>query len=163
MSYQVDLFGFLDQLSMGKNIYSTLSPEEQKELQPVVVYRWLSCTSNGEQLVNLSKINHLVFNIRDKDLLFSIMAASCSGRKQRYKWIKAPGQVSAPTAVNVVLTALQCSPKEALMYIPHFSPDDIIESAERQGLEAKEITKLKQELKDGFGKSATASKKSARK
>lgn len=152
MAYVVDLFGFLNSLSKGVNPYRTLSEAEQKELQPVVIYRWLSGCSSGTQLQKLADINHLIFTITDKAMVFDLLAGACDGKSYRYKWMKAPGSQSAPLCLQVIMRAYNCSEREAKMYLPKENADDIYESAELQGMDDADLTKLAQELKDGHAK-----------
>jgi hypothetical protein len=152
MAYNVDLFGFLNSLSKGVNPYREMTEIEQKELQPVIIYRWLSGCSSGHQVQKLAELNHFIFTISDKATLFDLMAAACDGKSYRYKWIKPAGSQSAPICLKVIMTAYNCSEREAIGYLPKLDANDIYESAEMQGMDDATLTKLIQELKNGHAK-----------
>ncbi len=160
MASDFDLFAFLGQLNAGKmDAYENLSDEAKKAASPLVVARWLTGTSDPGQLIRLNMVvNPYIFSLgQDKNLLFKLMAAACTGPK-RVSWMKMPGTGSkhSKLAVQAVMHVYECSSREANHYLVQLSADDVLQCAESAGFDKADITKLKSELKDADGPRGTA-------
>jgi hypothetical protein len=159
MSVEFDLFAFLGQLNAGKlTAYEDLSEEAQKAASPFVISRWLVGTSDPGQIIRMNAfVNPYVFPLgAEKNLLFKLMAASCTGPK-RVSYMKPPGSTSKnpKLAVEVVMKVYDCSSREANHLLGLMSADDVLQCAEQAGLDKAEMTKLKAEYKDSDGSRGT--------
>lgn len=150
-----DLFAGLGQLSRrNMQYYSELKPELQKSAVPLVMSRWLTGTSDRLQLIRLNTfVNPYVFSLgQDKDLLFRLMAASCTGSTMRYQWIKSPGAKTTIGLQEAVTTAYyECSRREAAEYLPCITGEQFIQMGEELGWSEDEMKKLKKEVEGGSG------------
>lgn len=150
-----DLFAGLGQLSRrNMQYYSELKPELQKSAVPLVMSRWLTGTSDRLQLIRLNTfVNPYVFSLgQDKELLFKLAAASCTGSTMRYQWIKPPGGKSDMPLREAVTTAFYaCSRREAKEYLPCIDADQFIQMGEELGWSEDEMKKLKKEVEGGSG------------
>lgn len=102
-------------------------------------------------------VNPYIFPLgAEKNLLFKLMAASCTGPK-RVTYMKPPGSASKnpKLAVEAVMQVHECSSKEANHLLELMSPDDVLQCAEQAGLDKAEMTKLKAEYKDSDGSRGT--------
>jgi len=155
MATDFDLFAFLGELNAGKlTAYENLSDDTKKAASPVVVGRWLTGTGDQAQIMRLNTfVNPYIFSLgSEKNLLFKLMAASCTGPK-RNTWIKAPGTGSknSKLAIEAVMRVHDCSSREANHLLVQMSGDDVLQCAEQAGFEKADITKLKAEYKDNDG------------
>lgn len=148
--HKVDIFKLLDRLSLGeKDVFSSFTPEEQKTIAPLVIMRWLSCTSSPGQILKLNYfVNHLVFVFaKHPDLLMKLMACCTDKRSTRYTWlgVKKSGG-SKKLSVQVIQAYYNYSSREAVQYLPLLTKEDILGMAEQLGWDKPEIVKLKKEL-----------------
>ena len=149
MSAKFDLFSFLDKLNHRDfNAYTELSAEDKKAVSPLVVMRWLSGTSDPAQLLMLNEyVNKYVFNLgTEKELLFKLMAACCSGGVRRVSWIKGPSAPKNTLSADVVRKTYECSTREAVSYLEVLTELDIMNMAEDLGWSKEELKKLKLEI-----------------
>lgn len=149
---RADIFGFLSKVNnKDRTCYSSLPEEERKTLAPLVIQRWLTGTSDAQQIYLLNEIvNPLIFDLnKHPDLLFQLMVACSSGTRRRYAWKKAKSKktTSMPTTVHVVSELFGYSKAEALEVIPILSDNDILDIANEVGTQPDELKKLKKELK----------------
>lgn len=145
--------------------YDRLSPEDKKAASPYVIARWLTGTNDQEQLVRLNTfVNPYVFSLgTEKELLFKLMAAACTGRTRRYTWLKMPtGKLSSKMKLEVVMQYYEASSREATSYLQNISGETLMEMAEELGWDKDELTKLKKEIGDGSGSSEKASSSKAK-
>lgn len=148
--HKVDIFGLLDKLSLGdKDVLSSYTEEEQKTISPLVIMRWLSCTSDPRQIVFLNAlVNHQIFAIpKHPGLLFKLMACCTNKQKTRYTWLgqKKTGGTKK-LSVQVIQTYYNYSSREAVQYLKILTKEDLIGMAEQLGWDKSELTKLKREL-----------------
>lgn len=144
-----DLFGFLEKLNARKiNAYNELSDEDKKSFHPFVIMRWLTGTNDPAQIVRLNAFaNRYVFSLgENKNLLFSLLAASCTGGVKRVSWLKAPGQINTKLAEKVLQERFKISSREVESYRSLLEPTDILQYAEDLGWDKDVMKKLEQEL-----------------
>lgn len=149
---KLDLFKLLDAISKkNKTYYRELSPEEQKEVAPLVIMRWLSGTKDPTQVFFLNQVvNPFVFDLsKHKELLYMLMTVCTDGKFKRYTWQKAKGKLipAMPVSTGVLKQYYNYSTKEALDVLPIMGESDIIALAELQSYEKDEISKIKAEFK----------------
>jgi hypothetical protein len=150
-----DLFQGLSDLSKRDVYwYKKLSDDDKKAAAPFVIARWMTGTNDIAQLVRLNTfVNPYIFSLgTEKGLLFSLLAASATGKSKRYSWIKAPGAKSATKLrLEVIKQYYEVSTREAAGYADTIEAEDILAMAEECGWEKEEIAKLKKEVGDGSG------------
>lgn len=161
----IDLFASLGEIGKKRNQqwYTNLSEEDQKTAHPFVIGRWLTGTSDPAQIVRINTfVNPYLFSMgKDKDLLFKLLAASCTGSTARYRWIKGPASASSTAmAAQVMADYYEVTTREAVRYLDNTSHDTIIEMAEELGWDKEAMTKLKKELGNGSGSVEKSSSKS---
>lgn len=153
-----DLFTFLDKLSRRDlNAYSDLSEDDQKEFHPFVIARWLTGTTDRAQIIRINETVNLYTFKLDKEILFKLCAAACTGKSSRYSWIKAPVQSSTKLSIDVIMQKYNASLREAKGYLPLLESSDLLEFAAELGWSKEEQKKLTLELdKDGTRSGSTA-------
>lgn len=162
---EFDLFAFLGQLSKrDPEAYNKLSEEGKKQAHPFVIMRWLTGTSDQAQIVRINEfVNPYVFKNPDKEFLFKLLAAACTGNTNRYKWIKGPSTPSSKLSISVIMGTYNVSSREAQDYLQFLNATDLTQFAEDLGWAKEEIKKLTVELgKDDIepGRPKKLSKKS---
>lgn len=163
MNQKFDLFAGLAALGSKNNKwFESLSLEGQKAAAPFVMARWMTGTSDPEQIVRINRyVNPYLFSgTADKAALFKLLAATATGRTKRYQWIKAPGAKSKTHVLEVIKRYYDCSTREASTY--EIAAADILEMAEELGLDKEELLKVKKELDDGSGSAASSGTKPAK-
>jgi hypothetical protein len=138
--------------------YASLTEDEQKALQPFLVMRWMTGTSNALQVILVNEvINPYAFSLTNhKELLWKLLTICNVGKKQRYSWLKLPAKAtsSKPVANKVVRQMYNYSTTEANDALRVLSRDDVLSMAADLGLQPDDIAKLKRELKDDSGESS---------
>ena len=145
---KLDLFSVLDKFStINIDYFNKLSDDDKKSLAPVVIMRWLSGTKDKTQILNINHfVNPVVFNMYShQDLLFKLMMASCSGKSQRFKWLKRNTTSKKPISIEIIKNYYKCSTREAKNYLAIHSVDDLIIMIEELGEDSALIDKLKKE------------------
>ncbi len=148
--HKLEIFRVLGELDK-KNIkfFDSLSEEEKKAFQPLVVSRWLSGTSSKQQLFLLNEIvNQYVFALcNHKALLYKLMIICTTGRLQRYAWNKQLSKGSShPFTIKAIQQYFGYSSKDAEKVINLLSNDDISLMAEESGWQDEDLNKLRKEL-----------------
>lgn len=150
--HKFQIFDVLNHLSK-KNIkfFDDLSEEDLKAIQPYVLIRWLSGSSNPIQVLLLNEIaNQYVFSLQQhKPLLIKLLLSCTSGNTQRYQWSSMAKNAngSFPAACGVVKQYFGYSTKEAKQALPLLTNDDIMQFAGDIGLQKEDVVKLRTELK----------------
>lgn len=149
---KLDIFKVLGNISNKKYAYyNTLSEEEVKAFQPLVVMRWLTGTRDPAQIYFINElVNPLVFNLaKHKHLLYDMMAISTTGSTSRYQWKKAKSKKSSnmPNVTRVVQDYFKYSLSDAADVIPLLSNDDIMTYAEELGRQPDVVSLIRKELK----------------
>lgn len=146
----LDLFKFLGALNKRDlQAYTKLTDEAKKEASALVIQRWLSGTSDPAQIIRLNEVaNPYIFALgSEKELLFKLLAAACTGRVNRTSWIKGPGSSTKRLSLVAIEEYYQCSQREAEEYLPRLDASDILRFAEDAGWDKDQIKKLTAELK----------------
>lgn len=156
-SRSLNIFNVLSRISTKDNeYYNALEGNERKELQPFVIMRWLTGTSDARQIYFINElVNRVVFDFtHHKQLLFNLLCVSTSGSARRYQWMKPASRKGAnlSTAIGVIKRYFKYNTREATEVLPILTNDQIMEFAEDLGLQKEEISKLKRELKTRDGK-----------
>jgi hypothetical protein len=148
----LDLFGFLGELNAGNTkAYAELTDEAKKAAHPLVIMRWMSGTSDAQQVMRLNTfVNPYVFSMgEDKELLFQLLGVAGTGYK-RNNWIKGPGQQKASKLLlETVAQAYECTNRDAGHLLELMDEEDVLRCAEELGLDKDQVTKLKADFKKG--------------
>lgn len=152
-THKLNIFSVLGNLSKGDvGFYAKLTDDEKKSLQPLVVMRWLTGTSDARQIYFLNElVNPFVFSLTNhKELLVDLMAVSSSKQFKKYTWEKAAVRRGSktPIAISVIQDYFNYSTKNAADALPILETASIIEYAEQLGKQPEVIKQLKKELKD---------------
>jgi len=161
-----DLFAFLGQLNRrDMHAYERLSDEGKKAASPLVIMRWLSGTSDQAQIVRLNTFaNRYVFSLgTEKELLFKLLAASCTGKVSRTNWIKGPSGTSTKLALEAIKARFEVSTREAEEYLRMLDPSDVVRFAEDAGWDKDQVKKLTTELGKDNESGSGSTPKSSRK
>lgn len=147
---RVDIFKVLNTLCSGDlDYWDKLEEEEQKQLAPLILMRWLSGTSSEAQLMMVNEfVNPYVFPLsKHPKLLFSLMAICAKSKNSKYSWIS---QKKAEPAKKLSLKALceyyNYSMREAKQQISLLSKEDILLIVDKLGWEKELLAKVKKEL-----------------
>jgi hypothetical protein len=148
--HKLDIFKVLGELDK-KNIkfFDTLSDEEQKAFQPLVVMRWLTGTSNKNQVNLINEVvNPYVFKFTNhKGLLYKLMTVCTTGRKQKYVWKKASTKGSTQSiTVKAIQQYYGYNRHDAENALKILSQDTLLEIVDELGWQDEELNKLRKEL-----------------
>lgn len=165
---KLDIFRVLKQVDLkNAEFFSKLTDEEKKAFQPFLIQRWMSGTYSPRQVVFLNElVNPFAFSLANhKDLLWYLMTICSGGKPQRYVWNKLPGKLSTarPVSVKVVQDYLQCSERHAHDALKCLTGNDILNIAEKLGMQTEELAKIRKEYKDEELKTDTIGSKSKNK
>lgn len=149
MSYNNNIFDILKRLG-NKNVeyFETLSEEQLKELQPLVLMRWMSGTLSGGQIVLLNNIvNPFVFSLPKHKMLLLYLLMISSFKGGRLQWKKPPKRQSKfPITVSALKQYYKYSAKQAEEVIQLHTNEQIMDIAGLCGFQKEELTELKKEL-----------------
>lgn len=151
--YKFDIFQILEKLSTkNRNFFESMSEEDLKAIQPLVLMRWMSGTSNSRQIYFLNElVNHFVFSLtKHKMLLIDLLMICGSGKPQRYNWLKPKSKktTSTPKAIEVIKEYYGYSTLEAIEALPLLDATDIISYAEYLGKQPDELKVISKEVKN---------------
>ena len=150
--FALDIFDLLRRINdpNSKDIYLTLSEEQQKAISPLVVMRWLSGTKDQRQIIALNTFaNKFIFPLAKHPHLQMQLLQACSSKTNgRGSWLGIKGGVKTNLRNEVLADYFDYSINEirALTVFP--SDEEIVMMAEELGWQKDEIAKLKKEQKD---------------
>lgn len=149
MSDRPDLFEFLGRINQADlPFYHALTDAQKKQFAPLVMMRWLTGTSDGEQIKRLNEhTNELMFNLsKHPDLLFKLMMAAGNKKATRFNFLRKGKPPSKhPTSLDILMRFYQCNSREAQIYLRNISKDDLMKMAAALGDDKETIKKLKKE------------------
>jgi len=148
-SEKLNIFDVLKRINSKKTDFTEA---ELKQLQPVVILRWLTGTSNEAQIniINSFANKHCWGLHKHKELLVNLMSTSTTGRFTKYQWLKRTTKKSSgslSTINSVVAQYYNYSLRQASGAANMLNDDVIIRYAEELGLQKDQMTKLKKELR----------------
>ena len=77
-THKLDIFRILNNINKKIDFYDTLTTEEQKSIQPLVLMKWLSGTSSMRQIAFLNEIvNPYIFTLSNHKKLLIWMLTIC--------------------------------------------------------------------------------------
>lgn len=147
--HKLNIFDVLKKLDTKQFNFDLLDESEKKALQPYLIMKWLSCTSNELQIQLINEfVNPYVFNLfQDKQLLCDLLSVVTSGRTKRYQWIKSNSTHAKPASIGVIKQYYQYNDCYANDALPLLSESDIIDMAEELGYQSADIKKIEKEWK----------------
>lgn len=150
--YKFDIFKLLERLSVkDKAFFDNMTPEDLKALQPLVLMRWMSGTTDTRQIFFLNELtNTMVFPLtKHKQLLLNLLMISSSGKAKRYFWNKAKNnkKTSTPHTIEVIKQYFGYSTIEAKEAMPLLNNEDILGYAAYLGLQDNTVKAVAKELK----------------
>ena len=150
--HKLDIFEVLKQINVkNTDFFTSLTDEEQKSIQPLVLMRWMSGNKSAQQIMMLNEFaNQYVFSLsNDKKLLMDLLTICSPGHSTRANWIKRKKQSTSktPLSLEVVKEIFHYSTKEALLSLHLIDNDTILMYAGELGRQSDEIKKLKVELR----------------
>ncbi len=151
--YKFDIFKLLDKLSLkDKKFFDDLSEEDLKALQPLVLMRWMSGTTDARQVFFLNELlNPMVFPLtKHKQLLLDLLMICSSVKVKRYFWNKTKNnkKTSTPHTIELIKQYFGYSTIEAKQALPLLSNEDILEYATYLGYQTTEVKAIKKELNE---------------
>lgn len=150
--YKFDIFKILERLSVkDRDFFTKMTDEDKKALQPLVLQRWMSGTSEARQIFFLNEIvNPLVFPLtKHKQLLLDLLEICGSGKTRKYFWNKAKNnkKTSTPKTIELIKQYYGYSTLQAKDAMPLLTDDDIMNFAWYLGKQPDEIKLINKELK----------------
>ena len=153
MTDKLDIFEVLQKINNHDvNFFDNLTDEQNKQIHPFVVQRWLSGTDNPLQISLINDhSNAQVFNTSHTNRLLAwyVLIACTIRGKQRYKWIKPPSKTTTgkSASIKVLKQAYNYSDTQGASAIQLLSVDDLCEIAEDLGWQQSEIQSIRKEHK----------------
>ena len=150
MATKINIFDVLHRVNTkDANYYAECSAEEQKQIQPFVLMRWMSGTSNPQQIILLNEFaNPFVFSLyKHKELQWMLLTACAPGKFKKYNWIKAPTQATSkkPLSAKVLKETYNYSETQANQTMHLTTGEHLIELATALGWQDADLAKLGKE------------------
>lgn len=149
--FALDIFDLLRRIDDPRagDIYPTLSSDEQKGVAPLVLMRWLSGTSDEQQLMLLNTFaNPSIFLLgKHPHLLLRLLQACSSKTPKRYQWLGIKSAKKSALSQDVVAEYYEMSLREVRLLNPFPATDEILKMAEELGFQKDDLAKLQKELK----------------
>ena len=144
---KLNIFDVLKQADKHNfDFYDNLTTDQQKEFSPWLVQRWIS--SKKLELVN--EITNPLIGSIPKGMAWRLFCAIGVPSVTKYSFIAPPKKLSSSKSdkiLTIIADHYKISNRVAATYLPLLGNDDIIEMAELQGIEDKEINDIKKLLK----------------
>lgn len=150
MKQKLDLFKLLNQISSGRmDFIETLTEEEMKEFQPVVINMWLSNPSDAIAARNYYSnliLNEHIFSLpKHKKLLFKLMCISQNMGKTSYTFPKSTKKKTNTTSVGVVMDYYNVSKTTAELYLKSLNKKIVLDLASQLGYDKDILKKVENE------------------
>lgn len=148
--HKIDIFAVLNKASTKDDQwFDTLTEDDQKQLHPLLIQRWLSGTSSAQQVFLLNEIvNPFVFSLfKHKQLLWQLCTVATSGKSQRYQWMgqKSEAGKNKPASTQVVADYYGYSLRHARDAVKCLTKEQIVDLATELGAQPETIAKIKKE------------------
>ena len=148
MSYKVDIFKLLGDMSKGKmSSIDSLSDEELKSVSPYVLQMWVrGASSNLEARIQLTNefVNPYIFTLQDHPkLLFKLLCyANGLNEEVRFQFKKKSSKKSTEFKVKTLMKYYNYNYSHASDILPLLNERDLLEIGEDLGYEKDELKKL---------------------
>jgi len=148
-TYKLDVFKVLDHIAKRDlAFWDTLTEEDIKGFQPVVVQQWLSGVTDAWQVFQInSLVNTLVFQLgqHNKQLLYQLMC--CAVNTKKHNWIKRKPLSNYPKALKVLSEYTGDAKRICKGYLNTYTNEDILTMCGELGYQKPDIALVKKELK----------------
>lgn len=130
--------------------YSSLSDDEQKQISPWVLMRYISSSDSVNELNEyfLEMVNSIVnvqFNTlrHHPELQMQLLQAIGLGRSMYHPWI-APGKRGEQSKLNTIISNLypNLNDEEVDLLIKNSTPEELSDTLDQLGYDKKEIKKI---------------------
>ena len=150
--HKYDIFEVLTKISTkDRDYFNNLSDEEFKNIQPLVLMKWMLGTSDPAQLYLLNKfVNPHIFEMnKHPRMIINGMLACAPGRFMKYRWFKGAGKgtSSAKMCTKLIQEVYHYNEIKASDALSLLSDEDVLELAEEHGYQPDDIKLIKKELK----------------
>lgn len=128
--------------------YRDLTESQKKEFSPWVIQRWLA----NKKLEFVDIVTNPLIHVIPPELAWRLFCVIGIPGSRRYGWNTPPKKLSSAKGgkvLKLIASHYSCSTRVAKTYIPLLSDEQILEIADIEGLEKKELTDLKRALKIG--------------
>lgn len=151
VKHKYDLFAVLGQVNTKKaDYYDSLPEEQQKQIQPLLIQRWMSGTNSARQVFLLNEVaNPYVFSLfKHKTLLWQLLTIAAPGKFAKYNWMSQKGakEHNQPVATKVVMEYYSYNSKHAQDAVKLLNCEQIITMANDLGYQPDVIAKIKKEF-----------------
>lgn len=144
-----DILGSIN--NKNSSFYDELEENQQKDIHPFVIMRWMSGSSDKRQIYMLNEVvNPYVFTLGNhKQLLINLLTICGPGSFRKYKWVKPPNKNkgNTPTIIKLVSEYFDYSSKTARESLPMLTRDDILSYSEQLGYDSEQLRNIIKELK----------------
>ena len=152
MSFKLDIFKLLGDIENPRagDIYTKLTADEKKGYAPLVVMRWLSGTSDKQQikLINEYTNPHVFALSKHPHLLLKLHQACSTKTGKRFTWLGIKGKKKGALAQKAVQEYYGLSTREVKLFQPFPPEEEVLQIAEELGWDKDELNKLKKEHKE---------------
>lgn len=149
--HKLDIFSVLGKIDKGQfDIWKSLSEEEQKEISPFIIMKWMTGTNDQRQVLFLNEfVNQYVFSLgKEKELLMKLLTVASSKSFKRYFWLGTKKQSTKKTkSLEIVKQFYRYSDREVNNVIGLLDVADIIFMAEDLGYDKDVIKQITKEFK----------------
>jgi hypothetical protein len=149
--HKYNLFEVLAKASTkNAEYYDNLPEDQQKQIQPLLIQRWMSGTDSAKQVFLINEIvNPFVFSLyKHPKLLWKLLTITAPGNSKKYKWMsqKSEAGTKKPTSTAVVAEYYGYNSRHARDAVNLMTYDQVVELASSLGYQQDTITKIKKEL-----------------
>lgn len=150
---KLDIFHTLSKINdHDVQYFASLTEEQNKQLHPYVVQRWLTGTSAELQVLLINEhSNTKLFNFAQnhRSLVWFLLLASTIRSKIRYTWepsFKKTSQAKKPVSVGIIKQAYNYSTSQAEEAVKFYTMEGILNLAESYGNQQEVLIKIKKEF-----------------
>lgn len=144
-----NLFEILGKLNKKDyDVYASGTPELKKQLQPFVLMRWMTGTSDAAQVIAVNEfVNPYVFSLyQHKELHMQLLAAIAPGHFTKYQWIKGTSSGGTKsTTIKLLHELYHYSPRQAQDSLSLLDGETVLALAEESGWQEAELQTLGKE------------------
>ena len=151
MSNKLDIFDVLKHITMKDTGWlQSLSEEQQKSFQPVVVQQWIKGAQRhpDSHIFGTNEwVNPFVFSLHAHPILLykCLCVANGFGVPTRYRYLRANKTTKKPLSIQVLQDYYNIGKEKAIDDLSLLSKPSIVAMAKRLGRQKDEVKKIEQE------------------
>ena len=151
MSYKLDIFAVLRELSKGNTEYFLALPEEEKKsISMYVLMLWvrgIAKDNNFHTILLNEYVNPFVFHLqKDPALLWGLLCVAAEEPYARFNWTKKPKLDTRPNTTKLLMAYYGYPELHARETLVLLQDSDILEVAADLGYDKAELDKIKKEM-----------------